>query len=170
MEKIILVITTALISGLLATIITLWWQKRTATYNRKMKVFETLMIYRVPGVLHFKENVHALNSIDVIFYDDDDVRGAYKDFINEANKPDEMNPNIQDKHLRLLEIMAKSLGLKKLCWEDIKRPYFPRGYSDLLKDEEFMRKSAIMNNIESAKFTHELNNRQLPKEEKDSQK
>lgn len=168
MKEIILVITTALISGLLATIVTLWWQKRTAAYNRKMKVFETLMIYRIPGILHFKENVHVLNSIDVVFYDDEKVRNAYKAFLNEAEKPMEMKPTTQDKYLRLLEEMAKSLGLEKLCWEDIKRPYFPIGYSDLLKDEEFMRKSAIMNNIESAKFTHELNSRQLPKEEKDS--
>jgi len=170
MEEIVLVITTALISGLLATIITLWWQKRTAAYNRKLKVFETLMIYRIPGILHFKENVHVLNSIDVVFYDDERVRNAYRAFLNETDKPMEMNPTTQDKYLRLLEEMAKSLGLKKLSWEDIKHPYFPRGYSDLLKDEEFMRKTAIVNNIESAKFTHELNNRQLSKEEKDSQK
>lgn len=170
MEEIFLVITTALISGLLATIITLWWQKRTAAYNRKLKEFETLMIYRIPGILHFKENVHVLNSIDVVFYDDERVRNAYRAFLNETDKPMEMNPTTQDKYLRLLEEMAKSLGLKKLSWEDIKHPYFPRGYSDLLKDEEFMRKTAIVNNIESAKFTHELNNRQLSKEEKDSQK
>lgn len=164
MDEVLLVVVSALVSGLIATIITLWWQKRTETYNRKMKVFETLMIYRIPGVLHFKENVHTLNSIDVVFYDDENVRRAYKDFLNETDKPKEMNPNIQDKHLRLLEEMAKSLGLKKLCWEDIKHPYFPIGYSDLLKDEEVMRKTSIMNNLESAKFTHELNNRQIVKD------
>lgn len=165
MEEIILVITTALISGLLATIVTLWWQKRTAAYNRKMKVFETLMIYRIPGILHFKENVHVLNSIDVVFYDDERVRNAYKAFLNETEKPMEMNPTTQDKYLRLLEEMAKSLGLEKLSWEDIKRPYFPNGYVDRLRDEEAIRKSTIANNVESAKFAHELNNRQIPKEE-----
>lgn len=168
MNDILLVIASALISGLIATIVTLWWQKRTETYNRKMKVFETLMIYRIPGVLHFKENVHTLNSIDVVFYDDENVRKAYKDFLNETDKPKEMNPNIQDKHLRLLEEIAKSLGLKKLCWEDIKHPYFPVGYSDILKDEEAMRKTSIMSNLESAKFTHELNNRQVAKEQEAS--
>ncbi len=167
MNEMFIVVVSALISGLVATIITLWWQKRTEAYNRKMKVFETLMIYRIPGVLHFKENVHTLNSIDVVFYDDENVRRAYKDFLNETDKRKEMNPNIQDKHLRLLEEMAKSLGLKKLCWEDIKHPYFPVGYSDLLKDEEAVRKTFIMNNLETAKFTHELNNRQVVKEEGD---
>jgi hypothetical protein len=167
MDEVLLVVVSALVSGLIATFITLWWQKRTEAYNRKMKVFETLMIYRIPGVLHFKENVHTLNSIDVVFYDDENVRRAYKDFLNETDKPKEMNPNIQDKHLKLLEEMAKSLGLKKLCWEDIKHPYFPIGYSDLLKDEEAIRKTSIMSNLESAKFTHELNNRQIVKDGED---
>lgn len=165
MKEVFLIIVTALISGLLATIITLLWQKKTASYNRKMKVFETLMMYRIPGTTHFKENVQALNSIDVVFYDDKKVRNAYKAFLNEAEKPLDMNPNTLDKHLRLLEEMAKTLGLKKLCWEDIKRPYFPNGYSEILKDEEAMRKTSIMNNLESAKFVRELNSRQLPKEE-----
>ena len=84
MDEVLLVVVSALVSGLIATIITLWWQKRTEAYNRKMKVFETLMIYRIPGVLHFKENVHTLNSIDVVFYDDENVRRAYKDFLNET--------------------------------------------------------------------------------------
>lgn len=169
MDSVIAVVVAALISGLVATIITIWWQKRTATYNRKMKVFETLMMYRIPDILHFKENVHALNSIDIAFYDDKKVRNAYKDFINETDKTKEMNPNIQDKHLRLLEEMAKSLGLKKICWEDIKHPYYPIGYSTLLKDEEAFRKTSIINNLESAKLTHELNSRQISKQADESQ-
>lgn len=163
MDSIIVVVVAALISGLVATIITICWQKRTATYNRKMKVFEILMMNRIPSVIHLKETVQAFNSIDIAFYDDEKVRKAYKDFLNETNKKPEMNPNIQDKHLRLLEEMAKSLGLKKICWEDIKHPYFPTGYSDLLKDEEAVRKTSIMNNLESAKLTHDLNSRQISK-------
>lgn len=171
MNNTVLAIMMALISGLLATmvatIVTLYWQKRTATYNRKMKVFETLMIYRDLDVIaHLKETVPAFNSIDVIFYDDRDVRDAYKDFINEANKPEEMHPNIKDKHLRLLEVMANSLGLKKIGWEDIKNPYSPKGYNELLKDEEAMRKTAIANNIMCMKFINEFHNTQSPKEEK----
>src|SRR5699024_12377158 len=39
-------IVTALISGLLATVLTIFWQKKETLYNRKMKIFETLMSYR----------------------------------------------------------------------------------------------------------------------------
>ena len=166
MDNILLPIVTALISGLIAVIVTLYWQKRTATYNRKMRVFEKLMMYRVPEKAHFKETVPVFNSIDVIFYDDGDVRKAYKDFIDESNKSPEGISNSLDKHQKLLEVMAKSLGLKKLTWEDIKNSYFPNAYSRLLEDEEMLRKTAIMNNIESGKFIHEFINRQSAKEEK----
>ena len=167
MDNIALIFISALTSGLLATLVTLLCQKRTASDNQKMKVFETLMVHRVPGMLHFEANVNALNSIDVIFYKDSSVREAYKNFLDEAEKPKEMNPNLQDKHLRLLEEMAKSLGLKKLSWEDIKHPYFPVGLGDRLRDDEMVRKTSIMNNMESAKLAQGLNNRQILNEQKE---
>lgn len=157
MENIVLVVVTALISGLLATIVTLVWQKKTAVYNRKMKIFETLMTYRVPGMIHFEDSVRALNSIDVAFYNDDNVRHAYSIFLDEAGKTQEMKPNLPDKHLRLLEVMAESLGLKKLRWDDIKRFYYPKGFEDMLRDNEILRKSFIMNNVESAKLAKGIN-------------
>ena len=46
MSNIILVIVTALISGLLATVVTIWWQRKNAVYNSKMEIFKTLMSYR----------------------------------------------------------------------------------------------------------------------------
>ena len=103
MGNVALVIITALISGLLATIITIWWQKRAQIFARKMRVFETLMAYRY--MISSEESVKTLNSIDVIFYKDKAVRDAYKDFLNEASKKPELNPNIEDKHLKLLEMM-----------------------------------------------------------------
>ena len=46
MENIALVIITALISGLLATLVTIWWQRRAGIFASKMRIFETLMSYR----------------------------------------------------------------------------------------------------------------------------
>ena len=145
MGNIILVITTALISGLLATLVTLWWQKRTATYNSKMKIFETLMSYRYMIVA--EESVHALNSIDVIFYKDSTVRKAYADFLNEADKKPELDPNIADKHLKLLEEMAKSLKLKNIHWDDIKHSYYPNGLREKTQEETLLRKVQIQSAI-----------------------
>lgn len=145
MGNAILVISTALISGLLATLVTLWWQKRTAVYNSKKKIFETLMSYRYRIVE--EESVHALNSIDVVFYNNDSVRRAYSDFLSEADKKPEMNPNIADKHLKLLEEMAKVLNLKNIHWEDIKHSYYPNGLMEKTQEEALLRKVQIQSVI-----------------------
>ena len=152
MDNVMLVIVTALISGLFATLVTIWWQGRTAARNGKLKIFETLMAYRYSIVA--EPSVHALNSIDVIFYDDENVRRAYSDFLNEAAKRPEMNPNTADKHLKLLEEMAKALKLKNIHWDDIKQAYCPNGLFEKLREEEVLRKMQIqtaVNAIENQK-------------------
>lgn len=143
MEQIILVICTALISGLFATIITLWWQKKSALYNEKMDIFKTVMSYRYK--ISSEESVSALNAIDVVFYRDTEVRRAYVDFLNEADKKPEFNPNINDKHLKLLEEIAKALNLKDIHWDDIKRSYYPKGLSEKTREEDTLRKIQIQN-------------------------
>lgn len=141
MADIVLVITTALISGLLATVITICWQRHAQIKQSKMNVFETLMAYRY--MVASEESVKALNSIDVIFYKDNDVRAAYKDFLNEADKKPELNPNIADKHLKLLEEMSKVLKLGEIHWDDIKRAYYPTGLSEKMQEEALLRKMQI---------------------------
>lgn len=138
MDNVFFVIVTALISGLFATLVTIWWQGRAAVRKSKMKIFETLMAYRYMIVA--EPSVHALNSIDVVFYKDENVRRAYSDFLNEAAKRPEMNPNTADKHLKLLEEMAKALNLKNIHWDDIKQAYCPNGLFERLREEELLRK------------------------------
>ena len=141
MNDVILVIVTALISGLLATIVTIWWQRKSELRKEKMKIFETLMAYRY--MIFAQECVNALNSIDVVFYKDSAVRKAYSDFLQEAAKKPEFNPNIPDKHLKLLEEMSKSLGLKDIHWDDIKQSYYPSGLSEKIMEESLLRKMQI---------------------------
>lgn len=141
MNNVVLVVITALISGLLATIVTIWWQRRSEIRNKKMKVFETLMTYRY--MISSQESVNALNSIDVVFYKDKNVRKAFSDFLNETDKKPEFNPNIPDKHLKLLEEMSKTLGLKDIHWDDIKQSYYPSGLSEKIMEESLLRKMQI---------------------------
>lgn len=141
MNNVVLVVITALISGLLATIVTIWWQRRSEIRNKKMKVFETLMTYRY--MISSQESVNALNSIDVVFYKDKNVRKAFSDFLNETDKKAEFNPNIPDKHLKLLEEMSKTLGLKDIHWDDIKQSYYPSGLSEKIMEESLLRKMQI---------------------------
>ena len=148
MGDVILVVVTALISGLLATVVTIWWQKKSSTYQEKLNIFKTLMAHRMP--ICSEESVIALNSIDVVFYKDKDVRKAYADFLDEATKRPEFNPNIADKHLKLLEEISKSLGLKDIHWDDIKQVYYPKGYADKIDEEAMFRKAQLQNAVETA--------------------
>ena len=141
MNNILLVIITALISGLLATIVTIIWQRKSATFNRKLHVFETLMSYRY--MISAEESVKALNTVDIIFYKDSAVRKAYSDFLNETDKKPEFNPQIGDKHLKLLEEMAKALKLKNIHWDEIKHSYYPTGLSQKISEEATLRKMQI---------------------------
>ncbi len=143
MKDVMLVIVTALISGLMATIVTIWWQRKSEERSKKMKVFETLMSYRY----NFSDqaSVNALNSIDVIFYKDSAVRRAYADFLSEAGKKPELNPNINDKHLKLLEVISSSLGLKDIHWDEIKQCYYPIGLAEKTREESVLRKMQIQN-------------------------
>lgn len=156
MKETVLVIVTALISGLLATIVTILWQRRANTYNRKMKVFEILMSYRY--LISSEESVRALNSVDVVFYHDTDVRKAYTDFLSETAKKPEFNPNIGDKHLKLLEEMAKALHLKDIHWDDIKQAYYPNGLSEKIQEEAMLRKVQLQNAVNSVKRNLEQQN------------
>lgn len=141
MENILLVIVTSLISGLLATLITIIWQKVTEEKHSKRKIFETLMSYRYD--ICDEKNVAALNKINVIFQKNKNVLEAYKEFKSEADNAalnlDKPN-HIFDKHLKILEEMAKCLGYKSINWEVIKSYYLPQGLSNKLQEETMLRK------------------------------
>ena len=165
MNEVIMLVSTALISGLLATLITIWWQGKVAIHDSKMKIFETLMSYRYWIVA--EPSVHALNSIDVIFYNDDKVRQAYNSFLNETAKSPEMHPNIADKHLKLLEEMAKALKLKNIHWDDIKQAYCPTGLTEKIREEEMLRKMQLQNVVNSLET--QKNQQNIPVQEQANQ-
>lgn len=143
MQEIILVVVTALISGLLATLLTIWWQRRNNIYNRKMRIFETIMATRF--MVSSEESVRALNSIDVVFYKNKDVRVAYQNFLNETDKKPPVPQSIEDKHLKLLEVMSKALKLKDIQWDQIKHTYYPEGLAQKIEEENVLRKMQIQN-------------------------
>lgn len=136
MNDILLVVITSLISGLLATILTLVYQKLSRIKESKVRVFENLMSYRY--ALYLQESVNELNKIDVVFYRDKAVIQAWKEFKVEASKVanDNIKPNgLSDKHLKVLEAMAKAIGFKRINWEDIKDFYYPNGLASKIQYE-----------------------------------
>ena len=144
MDNIWIVILTSLISGLLATILTIICQRKFEIKRTKKQIFETLMSHRY--LIVDKENVEALNKVDVVFYHNTEVRKAWKAFLNAADTAS-VNPmaenEVNDKYLRLLEEIAKCIGYKNINWEDIKKYYLPKGLSTQIAEETALRKAQL---------------------------
>lgn len=143
MKETALVVITALSSGLIATLVTIWWQKRSQLKKNKAEIFAILMSKRYE--ISAEESVDALNMIDVVFYKSHDVRTAWKTFIDATNAQESPTKEqiIADKHLRLLEVIAEDIGYKNIHWDDIKQYYYPVGLSNKKQDEAVLRKVQI---------------------------
>ena len=121
-----------------------------------MRIFETLMAHRYK--IAAEESVSALNSIDVIFYKEKNVRDAYKEFLAETNKVPFSENAIEEKHLKLLETMSKDLKLNEIHWDDIKHKYYPNGLSEKDRDEDMLRKLQIKNAAVALQNNNQGNN------------
>ena len=134
----------AIASGLLATIVTLVVQRNSEIKRVKIEIFETLMAHRY--LMHDKDNVEALNKVDVVFHNNADVRKAWTEFLDAADRGaanPSANNNIDDKYLKLLEKIAIAIGYKNINWENIKRYYFPAGLSNKITEEAMLRKAQL---------------------------
>ncbi len=134
----------AIASGLLATIVTLVVQRNSELKRVKIEMFETLMAHRY--LMHDKDNVEALNKVDVVFHKNADVRKAWTEFLDAADRGaanPTANNNIDDKYLKLLEKIAIAIGYKNIDWENIKRYYFPAGLSNKISEEAMLRKAQL---------------------------
>ena len=143
MQNVFWTIITAIFSGIAATFVTIWWQERSQRKAEQLRIFSTLMSKRYDFIS--EESVDALNMIDVAFHKNEEVRKAWKEFNDATNLPEspEKEQRIQDKHLRLLEVMATAVGYREISWENIKQFYFPKGLSERKIEEAVLRKVQI---------------------------
>lgn len=147
MDNMWIVIITSLISGLVATIVTIIYQRVSESRKDKKEIFEILMSHRY--LISDKDNVEALNRVEVVFYKNKEVRECWKKFLSAADDAAK-NPNnpsndtdINDKYLRLLEEIAKCIGCKGIDWENIKKYYYPQGLSSKILEETALRRAQI---------------------------
>lgn len=171
MWETILLVITALISGLVATVVTIWWQEKSQKKKEKTKIFEILMAKRYE--ISSEESVEALNKIDVVFYNSENVRKAWKDFCDATDAPDiAQKPQlISDKHLKLLGEIAKDIGYKNIEWDNIKNYYFPTGLLNRKQDETVLRKVQIDAALAQIKnLNDEKNSAQVNKNDEMAQK
>lgn len=143
MKECLTILVSALLSGVLATFILLFWQWRNEKRQRKYEIFAQLMGLRFS--LPNESTVRCMNMIDIVFYKDKNVRQHYKEFLEEAAKPENGSRDIDEKHLKLLEEMAETLGYKDIQWDTIKHTYFPVGLAEKYRDEDALRKLQIQN-------------------------
>ncbi|MFQ6081945.1 MAG: DUF6680 family protein [Candidatus Aminicenantia bacterium] len=149
-----LIIGAILIGPILAVQIQKFIESRKEKKNRKMQIFKTLMATRANplSALH----VEALNMIDIEFYDNKEIKEAWKLLLNNfANYPKDANaPDYQTKLdlcsqkstellADLLSKMAKSLGYDFDKEHIMRGAYIPQGHADIILDQEIIRRSLV---------------------------
>ena len=120
-----------------AVVVAQWLQNRSEKRKDKMQIFRTLMTSRIGWSM---EKSYALNTIDIVFADDKNVRAAWKELYDKycVDNPDEHHLNkIQQAEDKPLETMAVSLGYKdKITWETIQNPYIPKGMLEQMNNQK----------------------------------
>lgn len=120
-----------LLSPVIAVVVTLGFQGRKEKRGRKERLFQTLMTYRMANPPP-RELVQALNLIDVVFKENKEVRGLWKDYFAMLCRPP-IEPEVEIRratYLNLLSAMADDLGYSNLQQTDISRFYAPQFYED----------------------------------------
>lgn len=140
MNQTTMVLVSAIISGLLATVITIAWQARAEKIKKRKDIFATLMAYRYR--LTHAECVNALNSIQVVFYKDKKVIDAWNKFMDAANSR-VVAETFNDVHIQLLEQIALACGYGELHWNEIKSYYYPTGLADEIVENDRLRKANL---------------------------
>lgn len=112
-------------------------QDRNQKHKDKLDIFKILMMNRYMG--WSCESTRALNIIDIVFADDEDVRtkwGEYYALLCIQNPNDIQRKQRQTAQDKLLEAMARSLGYKdQVTWDKIQNPYIPQGLVDAINQQ-----------------------------------
>ena len=134
-----------LFSPLISTIIGSRLQEQREKRRDKMQIFKVLMTSRVYGITY--ENINALNTIDIVFSDDENVRTAWKELYEKyaIENPSELQlESIKKARDKLIEVVAISLGYKDIItWECIQNPYIPKGLVANQKNQEELQKGML---------------------------
>ena len=141
MGNFVSIFVSAVLSGILATVLTLWWQNRSEIIRTKREVFTTLMAYRFR--ISHPESVKALNCVQAIFYDVPGVLAAWNALVSAAGRKPYDDQQFTDAHITLLEEIAKDLKCKNIRWKEIKSSYYPQGLADQFNEDDVLRKAQI---------------------------
>lgn len=109
----------------------------------KLNVFAQLMQERAE--IYSLEAVRALNSIDVAFTDDTEVREAWSELYQSLNQRPAAPAHVVDERIRkLLREMANSLGMgSELRLDDLGRVYYPTALLEERRVRDMERSAAL---------------------------
>lgn len=131
---------------IIAVIIGRILQDRSEKRKDKVNVFTHLMSYRMFGYVS-QYSVNVLNSVPIVFHDDEKVIENFNNYINSlAIRKEDVSikeKEIENNKTKMLEAMAKSLGYKKINWELIQTPYVPTGLIDQIEAENTFKKGQL---------------------------
>lgn len=132
-EKIVAVLNliAVLLIPVVAVIVGQYLQERVQKRKDKMQIFQCLMTRRITGWAAL-EAVNAINSIDIIFTDNKEIRNQLGVWKSKCRK-DMPSEEQYREQCKLLELMANDLGYKdKITWDIIQNPYYPEGLNQQL--------------------------------------
>ena len=129
----------------------------------KLDLFFTLFSYRGSPV--DRNFVDALNRIDIVFYDTQDVLSAWHKLFDSLHIQNQVNKEETWRLLRteLLSKMSLSLGYNSLAQYDIEKHYYPEGHKNQNRSDfefrvdrqEFYRSARELNLILIDRFENE---------------
>lgn len=120
-----------ILSPVIAVCITLWYQNTSEKKKVKRDIFMLIMKNRNSLYLS-QEYIQALNSIDIIFYDDSQIREAWAEYYANLNSK---NPDFSVRarlYTDLLSQIATHCGYENLKQNQIDKYYTPQGHVDEL--------------------------------------
>lgn len=134
------------------------YQDRKTKKDAQLELFLTLMANRQKNPIS-QEWVDALNSIDVVFQENQKVRLAWRDYLDSLNQKSAHFDNQNSYKLDLLSEMAEALGYKQLKQTEIDRFYSPMYFNSQLSRQDILLNEQIRvlmrSKSESESFTEE---------------
>ena len=113
------------------------YQDRKTRKQAQLDLFLTLMANRQKNPIS-EAWVDALNSIDVVFQDNQKVRNAWRDYLDSLNQKSAHFDNQNSYKLDLLSEIAESLGYKQLKQTEIDRFYSPYYFGSQQSRQEIL--------------------------------
>lgn len=113
-------------------IMTVWYKERKEKKEEKRNVFKQLLSTQA---MRDYGKVKALNSIEVVFHDCQDIVQAWRDYkkllkVGKEQLTQQAIDKISKHEKLLLEKMAKHLGYKNITWDIIEDSYCPEWVSN----------------------------------------